>query len=417
MTPKTTAEPRGTRYLPDLLLGVLPILVGIQLLGWITFFPGALLHGHADFRQLYAAGYMVRTGHAGELYDIRAQQRFQDVLVGSDERALPFIRPAYQALLFVPFSLLPYRGAYLAFLAVNLVLLAIAFWILRSHMSNLMRVWRFLPVFLFLVFYPTALALMQGQDSILLLLVLAAALATLDGGQELRAGMLLGLGLFKMQIVIPVALLFLLWRRWRFFAGFALSACLLSLISLWVVGFAQTTAYARSLLSVGTNMAAVHQFPLRVSIMANLRGLFFGLLGTRLPDFWIQVLTIVTSVLVLLWVALAIPGTQKRVDALVIAITVSLIVSYYLFIHDLSVLLIPIVITLDRFILADPERSVTTPDRAAAWMSAALLVAPLCIFLMPEHFYLVALLLCAFMVILIRSFPREPQPLNSARCG
>src|SRR6478752_5014662 len=169
MTPKTTAESRGTRYLPDLLLGMLPILVGIQLLGWITFFPSALLHGHADFRQLYAAGYMVRTGHAGELYDIRAQKQFQDALVGSDERALPFIRPAYQALLFVPFSLLPYRSAYLAFLAVNLLLLALAFWLIRPRMKNLARIWRGLPIFVFLVFYPIALALMQGQDSILLL--------------------------------------------------------------------------------------------------------------------------------------------------------------------------------------------------------------------------------------------------------
>ena len=417
MTPKTTAESRGARYLSDLLLGMLPILVGIQLLGWITFFPGALLHGHADFRQLYAAGYMVRTGHAGELYDIQAQKRFQDALVGSDERALPFIRPAYQALLFVPFSLLPYRSAYLAFLVVNLVLLALAFRILRSYMSNLMRVWRFLPVFLFLVFYPISLALMQGQDSILLLLLFTAALAALDGGQELRAGMLVGLGLFKMQIVIPIALLFLLWRRWRFFAGFALSACLLSLISLWVVGFAQTAAYARSLLSVGINMPAALQFPLRVSIMANLRGLFVGLLGSRLPAFWIQALVLVASVSVLLWVALAVPGKQRRTDAFVLAITASLIVSYYLFIHDLSVLLIPIVVTLDRFILAGVERPATTLDRAAGWMSAALLVAPLCIFLMPDHFYLVALLLGAFMVILIRSFPREPQALSSERYG
>jgi len=415
MTPKATADARGTRYLPDLLLGMLPILVGIQLLGWITFFPGALLHGHADFRQLYAAGYMVRTGHAGELYDIRAQQQFQDALVGSDERALPFIRPAYQALLFVPFSLLPYRSAYLAFLAVNLVLLAFAFRTLRSHMNHLMRVWRFLPVFLFLVFYPISLAIMQGQDSILLLLLLAAALAALEGGHELRAGVLVGLGLFKMQVVIPIALLFLLWRRWRLFAGFALSACLLSLVSLWVVGFAPTAAYARSLLSVGTNMPAALQFPLRVSIMANLRGLFFGLLGDRLPAFWIQVLTIVTSVLVLLWVAFAIRGKQRGAGAFVLAITASLIVSYYLFVHDLSVLLIPIVVTLDRFILAGAERPAITLDRAAGWMSATLLIAPLCIFLIPDHFYLVALPLCAFMVILIRGFPREPQALGSAR--
>ena len=193
----------------------------MQLLGWLTFFPSAL-RGHADFRQLYAAGYMVRTGHASELYDARAQQQFQNALVGNDERALPFIRPAYQALLFVPFSLLPYRSAYLAFLAVNLLLLAMAFWLIASTMRNLARIWRGLPVFVFLVFYPIALALMQGQDSILLLVLLAAALVALDRGREMMAGMLVALGLFKMQIVIPIALLFLLWRRWRFFAGFAL---------------------------------------------------------------------------------------------------------------------------------------------------------------------------------------------------
>jgi len=406
MTQKNTAGSRRRQYLPDLLLGLLPLLVGIQLLGWITFFPGALLHGHADFRQLYATGYMVRTGHAGQLYDLQAQQQFQDALVGNDERALPFIRPAYQALLFVPFSLLPYRSAYLAFLAVNVVLLALAFWILRPHMRNLTRVWQFLPVFVFLVFYPVALALMQGQDSILLLLLLAAVLVTLERGKERRAGILMGLGLFKLQIVIPIALLFLLWRRWRFFAGFALSACLLSLISVWVVGFTQTAAYARSLLSVGTNMATIHQFPLRVNIMANLRGLFFGVLGARLPTFWIQVLTIVASIFVLLCVAWSVPF-KRTVDAFVIAITASLLVSYYLFIHDLSVLLIPIVITLDRFIMDGAETSAAVGDRLAARMSATLLVAPMCIFLIPDHFYLVSLPLCAFMVILMRSLPSE----------
>jgi hypothetical protein len=418
MTPDTISQSHGKRILAQLLLGILPILVGIQLLGWITFFPTALLHGHADFRQLYAAGYMVRTGHAGDLYDIRAQQVFQDVLVGNDERALPFIRPAYQALLFVPFSFLPYRSAYLAFLAMNLVLLAMTFWILRPNMRNISRVWQGLPAFLFLVFYPIALALMQGQDSILLLLLLAAAQVALEQGQERRAGIFVGLGLFKMQIVTPIALLFLFWRRWRFFGGFALTACLLSLISLQLVGFDQTVVYARSVFSVGTNLATAHQFPLRVSIMANLRGLIFGLLGGRLPSFWIQALTIVASIMVMLWVALAVPGKQKAADVFVIAITASLIVSYYLFIHDLSVLLIPIIITLDCFISPDPtvnaETTPNAPDCAAVWVSAALLIAPMCIFLIPDQFYLVALPLYAFMVILVRRFPRQ-QARNSAK--
>lgn len=414
MTTNTTTKPRGTRYLADILLGVLPLLLGVQFLGWITFFPGAL-RGHSDFRQLYAAGYMVRTGHASELYDYRAQETFQNTLVGNDERALPYIRPAYQALLFLPFSLLSYRSAYLTFLAANLILLALTFWLLRPEAKNLARIWRWLPIFVFLVFYPVALALLQGQDSILLLGLLAAALVSLGHGRELVAGILIGLGLFKLQIVIPIALLFLLWNRWRFVAGFAISAALVSLVSIWVVGLAQIIVYARSLLSVGAGLAVDQfKFPLRVSLMANLRGLIFGLMGTRLSALWTQALTIIVSAILLLWVAVSTSRKIRAADALVIAITASVIVSYYLFIHDLSVLLIPVVIALDRFISAETTGDTgDTLNRAVAWTSAGLLVAPMCLFLIPDHFYLVSLPLCGFMFLLTRSLGREPEPAAS----
>src|SRR5213080_1241574 len=102
---------RKTLYVQFILLGILPIIVCIHFLAWLTFFPNAM-RGHADFRQLYIAGYLVRTGHRTQLYDYAAQTYFQNTLVSNDERALPFIRPAYQALMFVPFSLLPYRTAY-----------------------------------------------------------------------------------------------------------------------------------------------------------------------------------------------------------------------------------------------------------------------------------------------------------------
>jgi len=156
--------------------------------------------------------------------------------------------------------------------------------------------------------------------------------------------------------------------------------------------------------------------------MANLRGLIFGLLGARLTGIWIQALTIVVSMLVLLWVAVS-ARTARGSDALVIAITAGVVVSYYLFIHDLSVLLIPIVITLDRFIFLNGDTNININaeitggvfNRAAAWMGAALLVAPMVIFLMPEHFYLLSLPLCAFMVILIRSFPRRQRPPSPGR--
>jgi len=397
---------RRTHYVQDILLGILPIIFCMQFLAWLTFLPKAL-RGHADFRQLYVAGYMVRTGHRTQLYDYAAQAYFQNTLVSNDERALPFIRPAYQALMFVPFSLLPYRTAYLGFLLLNLLLLALAFLMLQPRLRGLSRVWPGLPPALFLGFYPVALALMQGQDSILLLALLAAALVSLERNRDLTAGALAGVGLFKFQIVVPIVLLFLLWRRWRFVKGFMFSAILVGLLSFITSGWAETVVFVHSLLSVGAGLPAVPgeiNFPLRINIMANLRGLIYGLASLRVPQRWLQVTTLLLSSLVVISVRAR--GRQQRGgDALVLAITAGVVVSYYLFIHDLSILLIPIVLTLDRFI----SRNGTGEPfgRAAAAISALLFVAPMCIFVIPAHFYLVSVLICAFLFVLMKRLPEQ----------
>src|SRR5438552_15643776 len=270
---------RRTHYVQDILLGILPIVFCMQFLAWLTFLPKAL-RGHADFRQLYVAGYMVRTRHRTQLYDYAAQTYFQNTLVSNDERALPFIRPAYQALMFVPFSLLPYRTAYLGFLLLNVLLLALAFLILQPRLRRLSRVWPGLPPAMFLGFYPVSLALMQGQDSILLLALLAGALVSLEQDRESAAGALIGIGLFKFQIVTPIVLLFLLWWRWRFARGFAASAMQVSLLSLLTIGWPQSVVFGRSLLAVGaglTGATVAINFAFRVSVMPTLSGLVYGL--------------------------------------------------------------------------------------------------------------------------------------------
>src|SRR6266700_7273754 len=385
------SQSRRTHYVQDILLGILPIIFCMQFLAWLTFLPKAL-RGHADFRQLY---------------DYAAQTYFQNTLVSNDERALPFIRPAYQALMFVPFSLLPYRTAYLGFLLLNVLLLALAFLILQPRLRGLSRVWPGLPPALFLGFYPVALALMQGQDSILLLALLAAALVSLERNRDLTAGALAGVGLFKFQIVVPIVLLFLLWRRWRFVKGFMFSAILVGLLSFITSGWAETVVFVHSLLSVGAGLPAVPgeiNFPLRINIMANLRGLVYGLASLRASRLWLQVTTLLLSSLVV--ISMRARGRQQPGgDALILAITAGVVVSYYLFIHDLSILLIPIVLTLDRFI----SRNGTGEPfgRAAAAISALLFVAPICIFVIPAHFYLVSVLICAFLFVLMKRLPEQ----------
>jgi hypothetical protein len=397
-TPRGVTTSRTAKYLRDFLLGILPIMFGAQLFGWIAFFPQAL-HGNSDFRQLYTAAYMIRTGHGHELYDYQAQKKFQDSLVSREELALPFIRPAYPAVAMVPFSLFSYRMAYLVFLALNLGLVALCFSLLKLHMQNLSVAWSWLPPAMLFTFLPVNVALMQGQDSILLLVLLAAAFVALHRGREFAAGALVGLGLFKLQIVIPIAILFLAWRRWRFSAGFALSSAFAMGISLWVVGLAQAKVFVHSLLAVGGAVApAANQikFPLRTTLMANLRGLIAGLAAGELSSAATLILTISLSAAVLLALAIRL-RKQGPADAMLLAITASVVVSYYLFIHDLSVLLIPIIVILDRYIGLSAASGAS--EGFTTILAATLFVAPICLFLIPAYFYIVALPICALLLM------------------
>ena len=86
-------------YVKGLALGVPVYLVAIHIWTWILFVPGSLASGGYDFRQSYTAAYMVRTGEARQLYNYELQTKFQNKLVSEKLVALPFVEPAYEALL------------------------------------------------------------------------------------------------------------------------------------------------------------------------------------------------------------------------------------------------------------------------------------------------------------------------------
>src|SRR5207237_8382114 len=154
-TPSITSSPAAggsvPYYIRALAMGIPSILFGLLLSGWIAFIPGAMA-GHADFRQLYAAAHIVRAGMAHQLYDYDVQKAFQDRLVSPEAIALPFIRPAYQAVLFVPFTFVPYRAAYWLMLILNIGLLIVTFRLLSSYLTNLRSVWEWLRVAIYASF-------------------------------------------------------------------------------------------------------------------------------------------------------------------------------------------------------------------------------------------------------------------------
>jgi Glycosyltransferase family 87 len=400
-TEAIAAKPVAPYYVKALAMGLTAFLIGIHLWTWVFMLP-TFLGGRADFRQLYTAGYMIRSGHAHELYDYDAQLHFQRLLVSPGDIALPFNHLAYESLLYAPFSLLNYRRAYFAFLALNVSLLALSFRLLRPRMNNLGDIGTWLPVAMLASFLPIAAALLQGQDSILLLTLAVAALVSLERGRQLTAGLLIGLGLFKFQVTIPIALLFLAWRRWRFSSGFLLSAIAAATLSAWMVGVGQLKVYAGALLAMSVRLSSVaDQFRYGISpaAMPNLRGMIFGLTSGRLSTLSVQAVSIAASALALLLAATMTSAKQRDAELLLTATTASVLASYHLLIHDLSILFPTVAITLNRYLPA--EATGDKKGRAPARTAAVMFVAPMCFSYSANHFYLVALPVLALLYVLV----------------
>src|ERR1700704_1311624 len=82
---------------------------------------------YADFTAFYAAADIVRSGNGHQLYDLTLQAQVErDQLGRSPELPLlPFLRPGYEALLFVPFTFLPYLAGFAAWNVAGLLFLGI----------------------------------------------------------------------------------------------------------------------------------------------------------------------------------------------------------------------------------------------------------------------------------------------------
>ncbi len=112
-------------------------------------------------------------------------------------------------------------------------------------------------------------------------------------------------------------------------------------LSTWMVGPTQIHLYAAHLLSLSglaTQEAGYYSLSYAVPRMMNLRGLFANLVPV---PHWGEGLSIVASLLLMLWVAKCGRAMTPK-HQFVLAVACSILVSYHLFVYDLSILIIPL---------------------------------------------------------------------------
>ncbi len=252
----------------------------IVLHAWMFFsLRREIVTGYPDFTIFYTAGKCILQGQGRQLYDLKTQftiQREFASQVEHRESPLPFNHPPFEALLFAPLAGLPYSAAYLVWAVFNIVLI-LGFWILLlPRLPGLHRFLPALPLLAMFAFFPLTMALLQGQDSILLLFLFGLAFSALTTGRSFVAGVCLGLALFKFQLVLPFVLVLLFRRQWRAVAGFVTTACGLLLVSAAVVGWSGVLAYPGFVLKLNRIGSQAGIYP---RDMPNLRGLVAGALA------------------------------------------------------------------------------------------------------------------------------------------
>ena len=315
--------------------------------------------GYGDFSALYTAGLLIGRGEGKFLYIRSEQWRVQQEFapnVDIRKGPMPFIRPPFEALAFFPLSYFSYPVALAIWSLTKVVLLWLTAQILpRPRLfSRIYPSW--LEVTLCLGFFPVFLDLFEGQDAILLLLIVAAALNRLQSGKDVAAGVILALGLFKFHLVVPIAIMLWLAGRARILLGFLPGAAALVALSCAISGVSVLSTYPAYLLNLNraTGVGVV-----TAQSMPNLRGLLTAFLGRAPypgPIHWLLLPVAVVAVVLTaqLWRPRINTGFPGVALGYCLALLVAILTSYYAYTYDMTLLVIPLLLLGGGF-LDQPE--------------------------------------------------------------
>jgi len=377
--------------------------------------------GMPDFTIFYTAGRILQLGERNRLYDIDLQRQIQQQITPASivkrGTILPYNHPAFEALLFVPLAPFGYTAAYLLWLAINLSVLVSIPYFLSGFLPILNTVPKILWYLAMLAFFPIFLALLQGQDSILLLFLYTIAYVQMRRGRDALAGGILGLGLFKFHLVLPFVASLIFSARKRVLLGFLTVMAVVAAITVWVAGESGVLAYPGFVWETehGKNYAWGS-----LSNTINLRGLLYEVFPARS---WQHALSLLIISGCFLGAAAAIWSRARflRVQGdksyfsfdfpFLVSMIATVLVSYHTLVHDWAILFLPVLLLSESLF---SERQELQVARYFVWVAiGALYFSPIYLMcaLRYRHLEIVAYPLVFLLLLLIASALRiSPSP-------
>jgi hypothetical protein len=325
------------------------LLCGL-LVAYLMLLHSGLSLKQFDFLYYYSGSRMVLEGLGSHIYDLPIISRLEASLAFPllvRDGGLPYIYPPYLAVALAPVAALPYDIAYLAWLAVNSLLLALTmstlerYALLTGRPALAVRLAAFASL-------PVLVALFHGQTSILLAALLTASFFAARAGREMLAGSALAFTMVKPQYTLPFVLLFLLRRRWKALAAFALTALALFTLPMLFLGLSIDGAYLDTMRATAVSGAHIAGFD------ASSNRSFAGAMQLLLPAPASTLATLTLDLIALLVLARSALRSQDIDLPFGLALLVALLISPHTLVHDLTLLLLPVAVAL-RYRLAGPH--------------------------------------------------------------
>jgi hypothetical protein len=225
---------------------------------WNMATPGLLdragnLKG-TDFLHFYTLGSLALAHRGTDLYNMKAQSELaaQRVPAAAGIQYLP-LYPPQVSILFAPFARLSYPWALICWLTLSALIYGLCGYALWRACPNL-RKYRFTILILALAFPAFWHLIAWGQTSAMALACFTLAFFALQAQREFLAGLALGCLIFKPQLGVVAAVIFVDARRWRVIAGALLSASVQMAVAWTYYGpdslrsWLQTLSHLRSVL-------------------------------------------------------------------------------------------------------------------------------------------------------------------------
>lgn len=308
----------------------------------------------ADFVYFYGIGSIARAQPLSHVYDYDLQLKTFNALCPLHEGAYgPSPYPPWVALSFSLLARIPFRPAFLIWMAASLALY-IAGIVLAARAALFRGPPR--PYFASLVacaslaFYPFVFGVFtNGQLSALAVFAVGLSIALESHGQPLLSGLALSILAYKPTLLLLLVPMLLLTRRFRALGGFAVGSAFMAAIATAFSGFAVWPAYLDFLRFFGRLSRSDSHWLLHPWEFIDLNSLSYEIPGGRstigLAVLAIVTIAVIACLAVLFWRS-ASCGRPAQLLAWAAALTWTLVLNIYVPIYDSVLLAIAFALTI-----------------------------------------------------------------------